>query len=160
MTHEDAALAPGNDIAGSLASTPQIAQLLTALADLARDSRRRRTDHGGPLSLLVALAKAGPCCGADLAAMLDLDQSTVSRHLSALQADGLVARVPSAQDRRIHTLELTGLGIEQATAEIARRVRFLERAISDWPTDDIETFARLLARFTDGLRTAQTGHGP
>lgn len=143
--------------AADLASTPQIALLLTALADLAQDGRRRRTEHGGPVSLLVALAKHGTCCGADLAASLQLDQSTVSRHLSTLEADGLVERVPSEQDRRVHTLRLTERGNEQATAELARRVRFLELAIADWPTDDIESFARLLTRFTDGMRSAETG---
>ena len=140
-----------------LASSPATASLLTSVIGLMRDARRRGATQAGGAQLLVVLAKSGPSCGADLATALHLDQSTVSRQISALEADGLVRRRSSAQDRRVHELELTDDGRLAARTEIERRVRLLEVGVADWTEDDIETLSRLLARFVAGLRSAEEG---
>ncbi|MFN8171406.1 MAG: MarR family winged helix-turn-helix transcriptional regulator [Candidatus Nanopelagicales bacterium] len=140
-----------------LAASPATASLLTALVDLMRDARRRGATQSGGGQLLVVLAKDGPRCGADLASALHLDQSTVSRQISALEAEGLVRRRASARDRRVHELELTDDGRRVAREEIQRRVRLLEAGVAGWAEEDIDTLSRLLARFVAGLRSAEEG---
>lgn len=140
-----------------LASSPATASLLSAVIELMRDARRRGATQPGGTQLLVALAKAGPSCGADLATALHLDQSTVSRQLSALEADGLVQRRPSDRDRRVHDLELTDACRTAARDEVERRIRVLEAGVAGWSEDDIDTLSRLLTRFVAGLRTTEEG---
>lgn len=140
-----------------LATSPDTAALLTAIVDFMADARRRGAAHAGTSQLLVMLSKSGPCCGADLAASLHLDQSTVSRHISALESDGLVQRSPSAHDRRVLELELTEAGRLAARQEFERRIRLLESAVTDWSADDIDTLTRLLTRFSAGLRSTSEG---
>jgi DNA-binding MarR family transcriptional regulator/GNAT superfamily N-acetyltransferase len=56
----------------------------------------------------------------DLRARLDLDSGYLSRLLRALEADGLVAVGPGAQDRRVRTARLTPAG-QAERAELDRR---------------------------------------
>lgn len=150
--------ADGHPSVAELASTPATAALLAALFDLMHDAKRRGAQTAGTSQILVRLAKSCPARGSDLATDLHLDQSTVSRHLAALEADGLVHRTASAQDKRVHEVELTDAGRAAAVTEIQRRVTALESAVADWSQNDIEELTRLLARFVAGLRATEEGN--
>jgi MarR family transcriptional regulator for hemolysin len=46
----------------------------------------------------------------ELAARLSIESPTLTRYLTAMEADGLIRRQPSATDRRAATVELTQAG--------------------------------------------------
>lgn len=99
--------------------------------------------------VLSGLARTGPRNAADLAAVVGLDRSGVSRHASRLEAAGLLRREPDPADRRSVLLVLTDAGAA-AVAEMRRR--FAERvaaSLEAWPPGEAEAFARGLRRFVD-----------
>jgi len=130
------------------------AGLLSALFDLLHDIKSRRAQTSGTAQLLVRLASSCPARGSDLAADLHLDQSTVSRHVGALESEGLVRRQANPHDRRSYDLELTEAGRLAADTELRRRITALEAAVVRWSDRDVDEFARLLRQFVAGLRAA------
>ena len=102
---------------------------------------------------LVRMAALGPARLSDVAACLDLDISTVSRHVAALENDGLVSRTVDPDDARARQVELTELGQRVVTAVSGERRRRLAAALKGWSTSDRRELAALLARLTDDLRT-------
>ena len=67
-------------------------------------------------TLLTAVARQGPVSLSDLAAALGMDRTTLTRNLTPLQRDGLVASA-EGDDRRVRLLALTAMGrarLEQA----------------------------------------------
>jgi DNA-binding MarR family transcriptional regulator len=85
----------------------------------------------------------------DVAAMLDLEHSTVSRLLGEMEDDGLVARGSDHTDRRRTTVTLTDLG-RAVVADATLMTRFFMRLmLSDWPREDVESLTRLLGRLAE-----------
>ena len=62
--------------------------------------------------VLANLGKFGSMTARDICAISHIDKTKVSRAVSALEADGLLARTPSPQDRRVEILALTDRGRE------------------------------------------------
>jgi DNA-binding MarR family transcriptional regulator len=85
----------------------------------------------------------------DVAGVLDLEHSTVSRLLGEMEDDGLVTRGSDAADRRRTTVTLTDLG-RAVVADATTMTRFFMRLmLSDWPVQDVESLTRLLGRLAD-----------
>lgn len=85
----------------------------------------------------------------DVATLLDLEHSTVSRLLTEVEAEGLLVRAPDEGDRRRTTVSLTDLGravVTDATAMTRFTTRLL---LAEWDRDDVEDLQRLLAQFAD-----------
>lgn len=138
-------------IARQTIAEPATAAAVAALIDLMSALHRRRTLHqqGAPARALLAhLAKFGPMRPADLAASMNLDQSTISRHLTQLSAQGLIERDAHPRDGRASVLRVTEAGWHQAQALIAGRIAEVAEIIDGWPENDRATFARLLSQFT------------
>lgn len=132
------------------------ADALIALVDLMSVMQRSRllTRSGAPATaLLVHLAKHGPMRASELAGALHIDRSTLSRHLSRLVSDGLVARTVDPADARAHLVSDTEEGRRLAQAAIARNVATFEQVMATWSDPDLETFARLLTRFSQQFET-------
>jgi DNA-binding MarR family transcriptional regulator/predicted N-acetyltransferase YhbS len=70
--------------------------------------------------VLYEIAQRGRPIAADLTGALGIDPGYLSRMVQALQADGLVAKRPSTDDKRRQHLELTAAG-RRAVAELERR---------------------------------------
>ncbi len=134
------------------------ALVLGSLVDFMSAMRQRRAETTGTSTALTILAGRGPMRSADLASFLGLDQSTVSRHVSSLESAGLVVRVPVADDRRAHLVQLTESGMDAAHDLIKQKVADLEGVIASWTTEDKQFFATLLDRFAHGLVTER--HNP
>ena len=99
--------------------------------------------------VLSGLARTGPSNAADLAAVIGLDRSGVSRHASRLEAAGLIRREPDPADRRSVLLVLTYTGIA-AVEELRRRLaERIAATLKEWPPDEAEAFARGLRRFVE-----------
>lgn len=135
-------------------ASPATAELLQSLSDLMRTVRRLKALTGGGTPLLMWLAHEGPRRARDLAEAFDLDQSTVSRHISALEAEGLVVRTPSDDDRRAHVLEITAAGQTSVEAGMRARAAIFEAAIADWPEHDVTELTRLLSSFAAAIEAA------
>jgi DNA-binding MarR family transcriptional regulator len=97
---------------------------------------------------------SGPQRVGDLADLLHLDISTVSRQVAHLAGLGLIARQPDPTDRRAQLLTLTDDGV--AMLESLRRTRDagLRDLVADWTEEEQETLADLLARLNDAIEHA------
>lgn len=104
-----------------------------------------RARHVVALTLLRDLGEQNQ---SDLPAMLGIDATNVVALLNELEADGLVERRRSAEDRRRHTVTLTAAGartldeVEKALSVVERQVL---ASLSDAEQHDLYT---LLARAT------------
>jgi DNA-binding MarR family transcriptional regulator len=89
-----------------------------------------------------------------LAAELGLDVSTASRHVSRLEADGLLARTPDPSDQRAAKLALTPAGVERMDAHLRHRAQVLRAATKLWPEPDVATLIELINKLADDFTTA------
>jgi len=87
----------------------------------------------------------------EIAERVHLDISTVSRQVSTLVAQGLVAKVADPSDGRAQMLTLTDEGAEMLIALRERRNGWLAEVVSDWSDADLATFDSLLTRFADDV---------
>ncbi|MFI5732133.1 MarR family winged helix-turn-helix transcriptional regulator [Kribbella sp. NPDC051587] len=107
-------------------------------------------DHSAHIALF-ALRCSGALRLSELAARMELDASTTSRHVRALEQLGLVRRSPDPADGRAFRVELTEQGIEQWEDNARRRMELLSTALEGWSEEDVETFGRLMTRFADAV---------
>jgi DNA-binding MarR family transcriptional regulator len=123
------------------------AALFAMLRRLAKVSGEAPTglDRGG-YWVLAKLALLAPIRLSDLAVALELDPSTVSRHIKALWNAGLVGRESDPEDGRAALLSPTEAGREALEAARALRLRALAEAMSDWPEADRGRLVELLER--------------
>jgi DNA-binding MarR family transcriptional regulator len=140
----------------SLESIEQALTRIVRTGHLPRLHERLRAASGVDLDrtaypVLGRLGEAGPLRLTDLAALIGLDVSTVSRHVADLSAKGLVERRPDPDDGRAGVLSLTraGRGALGRIREV-RRTLLLE-VFADWTAVDRRELARLLSRFSEGL---------
>lgn len=102
--------------------------------------------QAGYLVLRHVLANE-PVRGGDIAATLAMDKSAVSRQLTVLREADLIEARPDPLDGR------ASLIVSSEKARAALRVFRAEikasyaRTLATWNSDDIESFARLLAKF-------------
>lgn len=110
--------------------------------------RLRRQDDGSGLSAprlsaLSVVVFAGPVTIGELGAAEQVRAPTMSRVVVALEADGLVRRIPDLSDRRVVRVEATVAGRRLLIAGQRRRVAVLAADV-----------ARLSARERQLLRSA------
>ncbi|MET7879515.1 MarR family winged helix-turn-helix transcriptional regulator [Micromonospora profundi] len=101
--------------------------------------------------ILRHLDAAGPQNVSVLAARLNLDGSTVTRQVTALQRDGLITRTPDPSDGRGTVISPTTAGLQRMAAVRAARTRLYGDMLADWTADDREDLARLLNRLNQAL---------
>jgi DNA-binding MarR family transcriptional regulator len=107
-------------------------------------------DHSAHLALF-ALRCNGALRLSDLAARMEIDASTASRHVRALEQANLVRRSADPDDGRAFRVELTEQGTQEWEAASKRRMELLSQAMDGWTATDIETFEKLMTRFADGV---------
>jgi len=101
--------------------------------------------------ILRQLKKDGPLNVSVLAAALNLDGSTVTRQVTALQKDGLIERHRDPKDGRGTVIAATPLGLQQVDAvRRARRVVY-GAVLKDYSEDDRRELAVVLERFVEAL---------
>lgn len=114
-----------------------------------RIMRARKEPEGAQLAVLGMLARCGPIRPSDLAKELFLDQSTVSRHVAHLEADGLLAKVADASDRRATQLHLTDLGQKHIQDFWQRRIDAMREGFGHWDPQDLRTLKQLMNRYNE-----------
>jgi len=107
--------------------------------------------EGPAYGTLSRIGLAEPCTLTELAGLLGLELSTVSRRVKALEDRGLVARQASATDRRAAQLSLTPEGRELFERLSASWREMLAEVLDGWDPFTIEVFAELFARFASAL---------
>jgi len=115
-----------------------------------RSSLYREVDRAGYL-VLRTLEATGPMSTKALATTLNLDASTVTRQITALEGAGFVERCPDPFDRRSSTIVLTEEGHRTMAAVERERRHGMEALVSDWPEHDKVTLGRALRRLNISL---------
>jgi DNA-binding MarR family transcriptional regulator len=88
-----------------------------------------------------------PVRAAGISTALDMDKSAVSRQISMLRESGLLLSQPDPDDGRASLLvssDSAKAALESFRVELKSDY---QRILGSWDTDEIETFARLLAKF-------------
>lgn len=138
---------------------PRHIDAVAALIDFMSAVRRSRMldRQGTPTdSILIHLAKGGPARSTEIAGALNLDASTVSRHLTRLADDGLIERRPDPEDGRASLVSTTAAGRSRAESSIVDRVAQLESTIENWSDLDLATLCRLLGEVGEALAPSST----
>ena len=78
--------------------------------------------------VLANLGKFGAMTARDICAISHIEKTKVSRAVSALEAEGLLARNPSPQDRRAEILSLTAPG-EAVFRDLGQRAIAYDQAL-------------------------------
>jgi DNA-binding MarR family transcriptional regulator len=115
-----------------------------------RSSLYLQVDRAGYLALRT-LASMGPVSTKALARALNLDASTVTRQITALETDGFVARLPDPTDRRSSTIVLTPEGRRTMAGVEKERRQVMETLIGDWGEREKLTLGRALRRLNLSL---------
>lgn len=102
-------------------------------------------------AILCRLDDQGPQRLGALAAAFALDPSTITRQVQSLERAGLAERSSDQHDRRVSLLSLTISGATAVRETRRHRRQQLDALLSDWPEEDVETFAFMLERFNGCL---------
>ncbi len=117
----------------------------------ATESKPHRALDRSAYVILRLLQAAGPLNVSALADRLNLDGSTVTRQVTALEKDGLVQRRPDPRDGRGTVIEPTGTGLTQVDAVRRARRQVYDVVLSDWSEGDRAQLAAVLERLADTL---------
>ncbi|GGA26958.1 MarR family winged helix-turn-helix transcriptional regulator [Paenibacillus physcomitrellae] len=96
--------------------------------------------------LLKWLEKDGPAAIGAIAEAFQLDHSTISRQIAALEGKGWIQRTPSPEDARISVIGITETGAEAVASARSKRTESYGRLLQDWTDEEVETFSSLLTR--------------
>ena len=86
-----------------------------------------------------------------LAEAVGIQSATLTHHLNAMEADGLVTRRADPTNRRVHVVELTEAGEALFHGLRAAAVAFDRRLRAGLADEDVATLARLLNRLRDNV---------
>lgn len=103
--------------------------------------------------LLGRIVSDGPARLSALAEDLNLDLSTISRQVAALEHAGLVARTTDSADRRASVIAATAAGDDVFTRNRAIWHAALHDLLSDWTPEERSEFARLFTSFNEKIAT-------
>jgi DNA-binding MarR family transcriptional regulator len=98
--------------------------------------------------ILRHLQQDGPLNVWALAARLNLDGSTVTRQVTALQRDGLAERHRDKRDGRGTVIAPTEKGLAQVNAVRQARRALYDKVLHDWSAQERADLARTLERLT------------
>ncbi|HEY8718339.1 MarR family winged helix-turn-helix transcriptional regulator [Pengzhenrongella sp.] len=133
--------------------------LYTVVHQLSRLPVNAAVDKAG-IAVMFDLHQLGTVRPSDLAAHMHLDLSTISRHLRALEQQGMVWRTADLADARAQRVSLTARGGEVLTQLLDNRAAAIRDSITHWPPDDRRTLSELLRRLADDLRHTSEPHTP
>jgi DNA-binding MarR family transcriptional regulator len=132
--------------------------MVTALMSVGRVMRQRQSADSidpGTFWLLKTISHRGPLRITELATSTHLDTSTVSRHVSQLERNGMVERTPDPADGRAQLVGISAAGQDELDQAFQRRRDVLEATLAEWDEHDVAEFERLLSKFVAGINNAQ-----
>ncbi len=87
----------------------------------------------------------------EIASQLGLDNSTVSRQLQKLEAQGLVEREVDPSDARAQLIKLTADGEQILSLVASARREMIAGVISNWKDEDVAALLHYLTRLTEEM---------
>lgn len=131
--------------------------VIFAVMKLMRSMRRRPPKpgegfHPGMNRPLEVLAENDNVSSRELAELLDIRPSSLTELLSRLESEGLVARTPDENDRRVSRVSLTDKGREQADKLKAEHEQRKARASACFSDDEAALFCDLCGRLGEHLQ--------
>jgi DNA-binding MarR family transcriptional regulator len=93
----------------------------------------------------------------ELAKCMNLDASTVSRHIRQLEIAGYVSRTTDPDDGRAFRVRLTDEGHSLLDTALELQVSLLDRAIAEWPEADRDTLITLVTRLAESVDRQAAG---
>jgi DNA-binding MarR family transcriptional regulator len=115
-----------------------------------RSSLYLHVDRAGYLALRT-LEASGPMSTKALATALNLDASTVTRQITALESAGFVERRPDPIDRRSSAITLTPVGRRTMDGVERERRQGMEELVADWAEGERIALGRALNRLNVSL---------
>jgi DNA-binding MarR family transcriptional regulator len=102
--------------------------------------------------MLVRVDEFGPMRSSDLAAVLKVDASAISRHSQKLVAAGLLERTIDPVDGRACLLAVSERGREAMEEAVSFRRAQLAELLNEWSDRDRAYLTALLDRLADDLQ--------
>lgn len=139
-------------------TTASAESVLHALMTISRLMRQKMSHDGvdpGTFWLLKGLAANDALRVTELAALANLDASTVSRHVAQLHRTGLIERSPDPADGRAQRVAISPAGRDLLQDGLARRRELLINSLAGWTPTDIGTLDQLLSRLMDDIDTSE-----
>ncbi|MBT2404153.1 MULTISPECIES: MarR family winged helix-turn-helix transcriptional regulator [unclassified Streptomyces] len=126
----------------------ELARQLTGIGAVKRDLARTLPAEcpPGSAAVLTVIDRHGAMRLSRLAELMAIDISVTSRHVAHVAERGWIDRETDPGDARCRILRLTPAGRALLTELGARYTGALERALADWPAEDIDVLNTLLAR--------------
>ena len=119
-------------------------------------------DAGGSLPvwlILLNLTIGRPGTQRDLAEAVGIREATLTHHLNAMDADGLIARTRDAANRRVQVVTLTDKGNDTFLRLRAAAVAFDAKLRTGLADSDLATLETLLTRLSANV-AAPAGDAP
>src|SRR3954466_13379308 len=109
-----------------------------------------------PVWLILISLKTQPTSNQrELATGVGIQGATLTHHLNAMEADGLITRRRDPANRRVHQVRLTEQG-EALFYRLATAARTHDQRLrADLDDEEIATLERLLGRLRDNVATPQ-----
>jgi DNA-binding MarR family transcriptional regulator len=150
-------------IDGALTPAQAFVPLLSALGRWTRGScdrvcaRANVMLDNSAIGILDMLSRMGPLRTSDLADLLGLDRSTVSRQVAAVVDAGYVSRAGDKRDGRAALLSLTPLGRSKQQKLASAWQTIAMEFIVDWPEADQANMVGLMGRIVQQIRDGKHG---
>ena len=126
-----------------------VERLVTALfqVNAGLEHGKQRNAQASALYLLQVIAAMPEASPTELAAVVSLHQSSITRQVSLLEDAGFVTVAVNPRDRRSCRITLT----EAGRAELARLYQIgmsrFATFVADWDAEEVRAFTRLLIKF-------------
>lgn len=140
-----------DDVLGTIETQVAMLMRLGEATRRATDLKPHRALDRSAYVILRHLESAGPLNVSALADRLNLDGSTVTRQVTALENAALVERRRDPNDGRGTVIAATDRGLEQMEAvRVARRAVY-DRVLENWTPDERAALAATLVKFNGSL---------
>lgn len=101
------------------------------------------------LAILHVIATYGKARPSVLAEELQVNQSSITRHIQILQDEGAVAVRGDPEDLRACVIRLTDAGQKQLRQLTRVGLERFSTFVAGWDADEVRTFTRLLRKFEE-----------
>ena len=116
------------------------------------DDALAEADGSGPMWLVLISLKTRPRASQrELADAVGIREATLTHHLNAMDASGLITRRRDPENRRVHLVELTPAGEEAFQRMRNAAFAFDARLRAGFGEDELAEFERVLDRLRDNV---------
>lgn len=129
-------------------------RVVVALITVARRLKPRTADaqlDSASVYVLHHVEAHAPLRVSELAKCMELDSSTVSRHIRHLEENGYLSRTDDPDDRRATRVDLTDRGRAVLDESMRARAAVVDAAIADWSEADREALRTLMTRLAANI---------